>query len=166
MTQQGQPQGDGRRPSAQTIVIAVFAALVLVGLGVFFARAGGQPRLSGIERADPRSPTLVAAGRQLYVSRCAGCHGAGAQGAAGWQSRSPGGVQPAPPLDGGGPAPQRTDARLFAVIKQGGQPFAAPETVSAMPGFGANLNDAEIWALVSYIKSTWPPELQTAQPAR
>lgn len=32
-----------------------------------------------------------------------------------------------------------------------------------MPAFGKALSDDEIWAVLAYIKSTWPPEIQAAQ---
>jgi mono/diheme cytochrome c family protein len=32
-----------------------------------------------------------------------------------------------------------------------------------MPGFGGALSDDEIWAVVAYIKSTWPREIRRAQ---
>lgn len=164
MAQQGQARARGASRGQMALVVG-FVVLVLVGLGVFAVRSLGQPRLSGVSRADAGDPALVAAGRQLYLTRCAGCHGAGGQGAPGWAGRAPDDRTQAPPIDASGPMPQRSDAWLFAVIKQGGQagPAGAP---SAMPGFGGSLSDSEIWALVSSIKQTWPPALQTAQPAR
>ena len=128
----------------EAAVIIGFVVLVLAGLALFVMRAGNQPRLAGIERADASNPALVTAGRQIYLTRCAGCHGANGQGAAGWQQRGPDSPPLAPPVDARGPSPQRSDAWLFAVIQQGGQAVAAPGTTSGMPGFGASLSDSEI----------------------
>lgn len=161
----GHPQRAARATRGQTALMVGFAVLVLVGLGVFVIRTVSQPRLTGITRADAGNPALVAAGRQLYLTRCAGCHGTSGEGASGWRQRAPDDHTQAPPIDASGPMPQRSDAWLFGLIKQGGQPAAAG-TPSAMPGFGTALSDSEIWALVSYIKQTWPPALQTAQPAQ
>ena len=32
-----------------------------------------------------------------------------------------------------------------------------------MPGFAATLSDTEIWAVLAYIKSTWPADIRAAQ---
>jgi mono/diheme cytochrome c family protein len=32
-----------------------------------------------------------------------------------------------------------------------------------MPAFGEQLSDDEIWAVLAYIKSSWPPEIQAAR---
>ena len=32
-----------------------------------------------------------------------------------------------------------------------------------MPGFKDILGDADIWAVLSYIESTWPPEIRVRQ---
>ena len=34
-----------------------------------------------------------------------------------------------------------------------------------MPGFGNALSDAEIWAVLAFIKSSWPPEIRARQDA-
>jgi len=32
-----------------------------------------------------------------------------------------------------------------------------------MPGFGDKLSDQEIWAVLAFIKSTWPAEIRARQ---
>jgi mono/diheme cytochrome c family protein len=32
-----------------------------------------------------------------------------------------------------------------------------------MPAFGSILNDNEIWAVITHLKSTWSPDIQAAQ---
>jgi mono/diheme cytochrome c family protein len=148
----------------QRALIIGFAVLCALALIVFVVRSGGQPINSTIDRADPANVELVAQGRQLYITRCAGCHGSDLRGEPGWPQRNANGVLPASPLDGSGTAWQRDDRWLFTTIKDGGQATAPPATISAMPAFGGGLSDAEIWAVLSYLKSTWPAQLQTAQP--
>jgi mono/diheme cytochrome c family protein len=65
--------------------------------------------------------------------------------------------------DASGRAWQRDDQWFFTTIKHGGQATAAPGDTSTMPAFGS-LTDADIWAVLSYIKSTWPKDIQDAQP--
>ena len=35
-----------------------------------------------------------------------------------------------------------------------------------MPGFGATLSDQQIWDVLAYIKSTWPPRVRAFQDER
>ena len=82
-------------------------------------------------RPAPNDPAAVQAGTALFRERCAECHGTDARGVAGhdltrlWTS--------------GG-----TDERVFQTIRQG-----VPNTI--MPSSAAP--DAEVWALVIYLRS-------------
>jgi mono/diheme cytochrome c family protein len=33
-----------------------------------------------------------------------------------------------------------------------------------MPAFGGGLSDEQVWAVLAYIKSTWPQHIQSTQP--
>lgn len=142
-----QPRSTRRPRLGQQVAIIGFVILCLVALAVFFARSGGREQLGNVNGANPNDAALVAAGTRLYATRCAGCHGAAMEGGAGVA------------LNASGGSAQQTDEQIFAVIKNGGQGAA-----SGMPAFRGGLSDAEIWAIVSAIKSGWPPEVQTAQP--
>jgi mono/diheme cytochrome c family protein len=52
---------------------------------------------------------------------------------------------------------------LFETIKFGWQRFAPPSYQSTMLGFQEVLSDAEIWAVLAFIKSRWPPSIQEQQ---
>lgn len=41
--------------------------------------------------------------------------------------------------------------------------YAPPKYQSDMPAFQGLLPDEDIWAVLAYIKSTWPPEIRRAQ---
>jgi mono/diheme cytochrome c family protein len=161
--QTSQPAARQRR-NQRTLLIG-WALLCVLALIVFFVRSSGGSDNRAIDRADPADTQLVTQGQQLYTTRCAGCHGLDLRGEAGWPEPRADGTLPASPLDGSGTAWQRDDGWLFRTIKDGGQATASPGVVSTMPAFGSSLSDAEIWAIVSYIKSTWPPETRSAQPA-
>jgi S-disulfanyl-L-cysteine oxidoreductase SoxD len=147
----------------QRSVIIGFVAICLLALGVFVVRSSSRSATVSLERADATNAEAVAHGRQIYAARCAGCHSSDLKGEQGWPQRRSNGTMPASPLDASGRAWQRDDQWLFTTIKQGGQATAAPADTSAMPAFGS-LTDADIWAVLSYIKSTWPKEIQDAQP--
>ena len=98
----------------------------------------------------------IAQGQVLFGVRCASCHGKNLEGQPNWQTPLPNGRMPAPPHDKTGHTWHHTDNALAGVIKLGLKPFAGDDYESDMPAFGAILGDAEIEAILTYIKSTWP----------
>lgn len=57
------------------------------------------------------------------------------------------------------------DEVLFGITKHGLVPgkFAPPKYESDMPAYAAALTDEEIWAVLAYIKSSWPEKIRAAQ---
>ena len=92
----GQRSSTTRGRSLQIFVIALVfvATLGLVVLNL--------PRRSVASRADPSDASLVPQGQQVYLARCASCHGANLEGQPNWQQELPGGGRPAPPHDASG----------------------------------------------------------------
>jgi mono/diheme cytochrome c family protein len=144
-----------RRASAPRwqLALGFMVVMILIGAGVWSVLSRGRPG---------GSATPLARGRQVYSTRCASCHGANLEGQPNWQQQQ-GGIFPAPPLDQTGPAWRRSDQWLFAIVRDGGQAMAPPGTVSGMPPFGGGLGDEDIQAVLAYIKSSWPPDIQATQ---
>lgn len=143
----------------------LFVVLILAaGVAVVWSIA----QQSGGSRADPGDARQVALGKTVYDKYCAACHGAKLEGQPRWQSRLPTGRMPAPPHDATGHTWHHPDDLLFGMTKDGLVPgrYAPPGYQSDMPAFGGTLSDAEIWAVLAYIKSRWPPEIQRAQRER
>ncbi len=109
--------------------------------------------------ADPTNAAQVALGRTVYAQQCASCHGAKLEGQPNWRDRLPNGRMPAPPHDESGHTWHHPDGVLFGITKEGLVPgkYAPKGYQSDMPGFGGALSDEQIWAVLAYIKSTWPP---------
>jgi|HigsolmetaAR201D_1030396.scaffolds.fasta_scaffold34310_2 mono/diheme cytochrome c family protein len=141
------------------VIGAVFVAMVAL---VVFNLMGNRSRTTS---ADPTDVKLVARGQVVYQSHCASCHGANLEGQPDWQQPRPDGTWPAPPHDPSGHTWHHSDESLFATTKFGGQATAPVGYKSTMPAFGAVLSDDDIWAVLAYIKSTWPPEVLAAQQA-
>ena len=55
------------------------------------------------------------------------------------------------------------DDVLFRIVKEGTAAVVGGGYESDMPGFGGVLSDAEIHAVLSYIKSTWPERERSYQ---
>ena len=139
-------------------LIGLTAAVVLgAGLYALFG-FGGPP-----EDADPGNQELVALGEGVYRDQCGSCHGANLEGQANWRTRTADGTLKAPPHDESGHTWHHSDKVLFDYTKLGGAGMAPPGFNSAMPGFGGNLKDDEIWAVLAYIKSRWPTEVLARQ---
>ena len=114
-------------------------------------------------QADPDNAQQVALGQQVYASFCAGCHGANLEGQPNWQQRLPLGNLPAPPHDETGHTWHHADQWLFDIIKYGGKHHAPPRYRSAMPAYHDMLSDAEMWAVLAFIKSRWPAAIRAKQ---
>jgi mono/diheme cytochrome c family protein len=102
------------------------------------------------------SAETIALGRQLYNEGCAVCHGANLEGQANWQTPLPNGRMPAPPHDTEGHTWHHGDELLFRLTKEGTAAVIGNGYESDMPAFGGILTDAQIEAVLAYIKSTWP----------
>lgn len=100
----------------------------------------------------------VARGRQIYVEKCASCHGRNAEGAPNWQQPDARGNLPPPPHDDSGHTWRHPDAQLAEMIRDGlRDPFnQTPELT--MPPFKGQLSEEEIAAVIAYFKSFWSPE--------
>lgn len=136
------------------------AALVFLAGAIIFALwSGGKPL------ADPDNAQQVARGKPVYDQRCASCHGARLEGQPNWQDKLPNGRMPAPPHDASGHTWHHPDSVLFGITKQGLVPgkYAPPKYESDMPAFAGTLSDGEIWSVLAYIKSSWPPDIRKAQ---
>jgi mono/diheme cytochrome c family protein len=140
--------------------IGVGAALVLAAL-VYVAIGDGS---SG-GGADPEDAGQVALGKRVYGEQCAACHGDRLQGQPNWKTPLPAGGLPAPPHDASGHTWHHPDQVLFDVTRYGGGKFAPPGFKSNMPGFEDAIENADIWAVLAYIKKSWPTEIRDRQAA-
>ncbi|WP_413463852.1 c-type cytochrome [Alloyangia pacifica] len=129
--------------------------LTLVALAGWFVFAGAE--------TAPAEKSQIAEGKALYAETCAACHGANLEGQPNWRSPGPDGRLPAPPHDASGHTWHHPDEVLFRITKLGTAAVVGNGYESNMPGFGDQLTDAQIEAIFTYIKSTWPEELREHQ---
>ena len=149
-----------RRVLTTITVIALAAAVVLAAAGILL-RQSREPVW-----ADAGDPNLVARGRVVYQQSCAACHGARLEGQPNWRQPNADGTLPAPPHDVTGHTWHHSDWMLFDITKYGSAAVAGAGFKSAMPVYKDVLDDGDIWAVLAYIKSHWPPDIQAAQSAR
>jgi mono/diheme cytochrome c family protein len=131
------------------------AALAFV---VVFGTAHAETHFANADNA-----ALVGKGRLAYARNCAACHGRNLQGQALWQLQDQFVGRRAPAHDATGHTWQHSDENLFQMVKFGRFPDAPKKAVSYMPAFGGNLSDAEILAVLAFIKSRGPIGLRASQ---
>lgn len=144
-----------RRIRNQSLILG--AGLVLIAAGAVMAwRIWTTP-------AEVFDPEVVAVGKEVYAAHCASCHGVDLEGEPDWQTPRADGRMPAPPHDETGHTWHHPDAQLFLMTKHGIEPFAPEGYESDMPALEGVLDDEEIRAVITFIQSTWPPEILEAQ---
>lgn len=134
---------------------------LLVGglvMAVFAGRHYAQTASNAASSAE-----VIEQGRQIYADQCASCHGAQLEGQPDWKTPLPSGRLPAPPHDAGGHTWHHPDDILFRIVMEGTAAIVGGGYESDMPGFADLLSDAEIRAVLAYIKSTWPERERTYQ---
>ena len=144
--------------------IAGIGAFAVVGVAASLVWAPqsdeDRPQESGVE-------AQLAMGATLYAEHCAACHGPDLEGQPNWRQRNADGTMPAPPHDDSGHTWHHSDRFLFAYTKFGGAQTLKWTGItgvpSAMPAFGNQLGDAEIWAILEFIRSRWSDRSRAAQ---
>lgn len=140
----------------RSLAVAVGFAWCLLA-GALHAAAGEVPA-----KPDLTDPRLIARGRAVYAEHCASCHGASLEGQPNWRKPLPNGRLPAPPHDASGHTWHHSDAQFFAKTKEG-TAAAVPGYETDMPAYRDILGDADIWAVLAFIQSTWPPDIRQRQ---
>jgi mono/diheme cytochrome c family protein len=142
------------------IFIATAAGLALATAAALFT---GRP--GAVAYIDPSDGALVARGKPIYAQHCAACHGTDMKGQPNWRERRPDGRLPAPPHDATGHTWHHPDAVLVDIVEHGLVPGrTAPDAYeSDMPAFERVLSDADVLAVLAYIKSGWPEDALQAQ---
>ncbi len=138
-------------------------ALGVVVIGAVAAGAFWHLQSATVIPGDATDLDQVAFGSRIYSRICANCHGAELDGQLGWEEPLKDGTRLAPAHSADGKTWRRGDDALFDVVKVGGETLKPDGGVSRMPGFGEKLTDDEIWAVIAFIKSTWPSSVQDAQ---
>ena len=144
---------DPKQPRSQRFIDKYFwhgvVAVVVVGglanLYIWFGPAWFGPAWFGPRETQtldlPSYPVeQVVQGRDIYQANCAACHGPDQAGNA---------AANIPALDSSMHAWHHADAQMAGFIRNG---------VGQTPAVGAEWSDAEVGALLAYLKQAWEPE--------
>ncbi len=118
-------------------------------LALALTACGGGDGLPVAEYPIVPTAAMIDTGSALYAEHCAVCHA----------DPETGGVRQfdAPRHDVDGHTWHHADRQLVAWVLDG-VPIA-----TVMPAFGGRLSEEEVTAVIGYIKSTWPSEVQERQ---
>ena len=143
--------------------LSVLGFLLLIVL----TTCGLPPALKEVAAITPPTPNSPSSslGETLYTAHCSACHGVNLEGEADWKERNPDGTFRSPPHNETGHTWHHGDPTLLEAIRLGGTRFSAIDLggTSPMPAFDQVLSEEEITAVLSYIKSSWPEDIQTMQ---
>lgn len=146
-------------PASRWFIAAGGMILVVGAAAAAYCAWQPDPR-SGV-RLAPDDPQMITAGASIYAAQCASCHGTDLEGQPDWKTRKPDGKLPAPPHDETGHTWHHTDAQLFELTKYGlPKEIGDAPYLSDMSAYEDILTDAEIIAVLSYIKSRWPADVR------
>jgi len=138
--------------------LTILAALAVTGLAAFLIFSSSLTQAGLLKPGDP---DVIAHGKQVYAENCASCHGADLEGEPNWRSPDKDGLLPAPPHDETGHTWHHSERLLFDLTKFGlAETAGLKDHKTRMPVYRDVLNDDDIIAALSYIKSRWPAELQ------
>jgi len=136
------------------------AALLAAGFALFWFWFA-SPSQPGI---NPNDAAQVALGQGIYSEHCARCHGVNLEGQPNWMERKSDGRLPAPPHDATGHTWHHPDQQLMLITKKG-LSAVVPGYQSDMPAFESVLTDEQIAAVLAFIESHWPEDIQERQKA-
>lgn len=141
----------------RTLLFLAVATTLMIAVAGIWALRDRQP----IANSD--NGKQVAAGEKIYAANCASCHGSKLEGEKNWRVRKENGRLPAPPHDASGHTWHHPDEHLLGIIKDGLTAYAPAGYATDMPAFKSVLSDAEIEAVLVYIKSRWPQDIRERQ---
>jgi mono/diheme cytochrome c family protein len=114
-------------------ILGTVSGLAAIGIafaaGEIFQRSSAASAASSDDLVIPAAGTLEQKGYKLFMQNCAHCHGTDARG------------DEEPDLHG----VTKSDARIASLIKDGKK--------GEMPKFSSKLSDAEVQALVAFVRS-------------
>lgn len=121
------------------IFTLAFSATTLAGAGHDGAHWTAPDAAQKLENPFPKTKNNIQAGRSLFQTNCAQCHGEFGEGNGPMAKNLP-----KPPANLRAMAGQHPDGDFFWKIQHGR---------GAMPAFKGKLSDEQIWKLVTYIQS-------------
>jgi len=123
-------------------LFAIFTIILLVGCSP--------------EEKNSNIDSMASLGESVFNKNCVSCHGVKGQGlTTDWKVKDSNGNYPPPPLNGTAHTWHHSPEQLLYTINKGGT-----EMGGQMPAFENQLTEEEKKALIDYMYSLWPKEIQ------
>ncbi len=123
-------------------LFAIFTIILLVGCSP--------------EEKNSNIDSMASLGESVFNKNCVSCHGVKDQGlTTDWKVKDANGNYPPPPLNGTAHTWHHSPEQLLYTINKGGT-----EMGGQMPAFENRLTEEEKKALIDYMYSLWPKEIQ------
>ena len=123
-------------------LFAIFTIILLVGCSP--------------EEKNSNIDSMASLGESVFNKNCVSCHGVKGQGLTiDWKVKDANGNYPPPPLNGTAHTWHHSPEQLLYTINKGGT-----EMGGQMPAFENQLTEEEKKALIDYMYSLWPKEIQ------
>jgi mono/diheme cytochrome c family protein len=134
------------RVVSHTVWCSAAVAALSLGLSTIAAAAQQKPAANATKNPVAASSSSIAAGKKLYDSQCASCHGTAGKG----DGKAGALLKPTPSdLTDGDWKHGQTDGDIFTVIRDG-----AKQT--GMRAYGSRIPTNDIWNLVNYVRTLGP----------
>jgi mono/diheme cytochrome c family protein len=136
------------RVAFRTGWFAFTAAVLSLSLATFVAAAPPQTHSDAAKMKNPvaSSGASIAAGKKLYDSQCASCHGATGKG----DGKAGALLKPTPSdLTDTDWKHGQTDGEIFTIIRDGARQ-------TGMRAYGSRIPVNDIWNLVNFVRSLGP----------
>ena len=114
-------------------------------------------------RLKPNDLSLVKLGKNVILENCALCHDTQFEGQTNWQNRDNEGYISAPPHDETGHTWHHLDEYLLLMTKYSIEEIIGKKYHNNMPAYEKILTEKEIITVLSFIKSSWPSQIQEIQ---
>lgn len=129
-----------------TVWLAPAVAAFSLGLFTMGAAAQQKPAAGAMKNPVASSAASIAAGKKLYDSQCASCHGATGKG----DGKGGALLKPTPSdLTDADWKHGQTDAEIFTIIRDGSKQ-------TGMRAYGSRIPTNDIWNLVNYVRTLSP----------
>jgi mono/diheme cytochrome c family protein len=139
------------RVASRRVWFASAVAALSFGLFTIVAAAQQKQTTGAVKNPVAASPSSIAAGKKLYDSQCASCHGAAGKG----DGKAGAMLKPTPSdLTDTDWKHGQTDAEIFTVIRDGAQQ-------TGMRAYGSRIPTNDIWNLVNYVRTLGPKTIKS-----
>ena len=134
------------RVVSRTVRFTSVVAALSLGLCTIAAATQQKPAANATKNPVAASPTSVAAGKKLYDSQCASCHGTAGKG----DGKAGALLKPTPSdLTDNDWKHGQTDGEIFTIIRDGSKQ-------TGMRAYGSRIPTNDIWNLVNYVRTLGP----------